>query len=409
MHRLSQGVVAVVFFVLAVSFIFTTATLYNEFSQHSWFTIAVFSSHLFLFFPTFGILALFAFFIPASALLDLCWNHVRYGKIRFLLGTTFLVVVSIGISSALITGVPAVWWLTPETLASDAGQPEGCKPSQSTGTTATQARTCARLPILESVAEVRNVSMQRTGLSPFVRSCKVDDLLEVAPELSQKRHCFITKTKLTAADCCQAQELFRKDLTQLYDQERAHSLTGRAHAMLLPLKIFFLLMILSIGFLLAMWRRTIDKHYAPHTGRIERGILIGAFAMLVWPIANHGYLQSATLLYGIEGVGIYGTISPIMSFLFAAWTLLLVLFFFRQHRRDVEAAGIDAASRIFGGLASGLAFLKYNEIIDFATRVIGSGAEPWVLSMIALLLLAGFAGLFVGIAPANPSASTESA
>ena len=151
-------------------------------------------------------------------------------------------------------------------------------------------------------------------------------------------------------------------------------------------------MVLSIGFLLAVWRRKIDKLYRAYTGRIERGLLVGALAMLVWPISNHGFLQSSTLLYGKAGEGLYAVISPAMSFMFAAWALLLVLFFFRQHQRDIEAAG-----KIGGGIASAVAIVKYNEIIDYATRFIGSGADPWELSLMAILIVGAFAALYIGI------------
>ncbi|MEQ1697790.1 MAG: hypothetical protein ABL901_18315 [Hyphomicrobiaceae bacterium] len=382
MSRNAQGVVAVVFTVLALSFIATTAVLYYEFQDHQWFTIAAFYSHLFIFFPTFGILALFAFFIPASALLDLYWSpHVPYGKIRFMVSTLLLAAVSLGISSTLITGVPAVWWLSPQTLAADKGRPENCA-----------APRCTRLPVMDSVAEVRRVSQHRAGLSPFARPCEADNLMEIPPEQLQKRQCFVTKTKVSAAECCMAQNTFNNDLSKLYADEPAHSVTGKIHAILLPLKVFFLLMVLSIGVLLAVWRRKIDKLYGAYTGRIERGLLVGAVAMLVWPVANHGFLLSSTLLYGKAGEGLYAIISPVLSFMFAAWALLLVLFFFRQHQRDIEAAG-----KIGGGIASAVAIIKYNEIIDYATRFIGSGADPWELSLMAVLIVGAFSALYIGL------------
>lgn len=382
MSRNAQGVVAVVFTLLALSFIATTAVLFYEFKDHQWFTIAAFYSHLFIFFPTFGILALFAFFLPASALLDLYWSsHIPYGKLRFAIATVTMAAVSLAISSTLVTGVPAIWWLSPETLIADKGRPENCA-----------APRCSRLPVMESIAEVRRVSQHRAGLSPFSRPCDADNLMEIPPEQLQKRQCFVTKTKLSAAECCLAQNTFNSDLSKLYSDEPAHSVTGKIHAVLLPLKVFFLLMVLSIGFLLAVWRRKIDKLYRSYTGRIERGLLVGALAMLVWPVSNHGFLQSSTLLYGKVGEGLYATISPVMSFMFAAWALLLVLFFFRQHQRDIEAAG-----KIGGGIASAVAIVKYNEIIDYATRFIGSGADPWELSLMAILIVGAFAALYVGI------------
>lgn len=393
----SRAVVAVVFMMLGLSFVATTAVLYSEFKSHNWFTIAAFYSHLFIFFPTFGILALCAFYIPASALLDLYWNNpnvVPRGRLRFTFWTIVLVLISILISRALVGGdLPAIWWLKPETLATDKGDPVGCSVRQTDKQTQ-----CLRMPILESVAEVRAISQKRNGLSPFVRECRPDPLIETPAELVQLRHCFVTRTKLTAAQCCEAQTRFTVALSQLYGNEARHSVTGHVHTVLLPLKVFFLLMILVIGFLLAMWRRTIDNLYGPFTRRIERGILIGAFAMLVWPIANHGFLQSSSLLYGRYGEGFYAALSPIMSALFLCWTLLLVLFFFRREQRDIEAAG-----KIGGGIASLVFALKYQEIIDYATRFLGSGADPIELAVMAGLLLFALAVL----AAASPIAAAD--
>ena len=381
MQRVSKSVVASVFVALGLSFIATTAVLYWEFKDDNWFTIAAFYSHLFIFFPTFGILALFAFYVPAWTLLDLYLTQVRYGKLRLVAGTAALLVISILISSMLVTGVPAIWWLKPATLDVDIGSAEGCGKPQ-----------CARVAVMESVAEVRRVAQMRMGLSPFARSCDIDPLVEVPAEQTLKRYCFVTKTKLGAAECCQAQQVFTRDLTSLYAQEPTHSLTGRVHAILLPLKIFFLLVILAIGLLLALWRRSIDKLYAACTKPIERGLMIGAIAMLVWPIANHGFLQSSMLLYGKAGEGIYASMSPALSAFFAAWALLLVVFFFRQHERDIEAAG-----KIGGGLASAVAILKYNEIIDYSTRFIGSGIGTPELIAIAILIVMALTALLLGL------------
>jgi hypothetical protein len=398
MSRNAQGVVAVLFVVFAISFIATTAVLFAEFRDHDWFTLAAFYSHLFIFFPTFGILALCAFFIPASALVDLYWNHVKYGRIRFVVATTVLAIASLLLAQAMVAGnVPAIWWLKPETLASDKGDPRGCGAA---------SNACKRQSVMDSVAAVRSISQKRAGLSPFVRECSPDPLVEVAPELMQKRYCFVTKAMTTASECCRSQTVFTEGLSNLYVNEKEHSVTGKVHAVLLPLKIFFLFVILAIGILLALWRRTIDARYADYTGRIERGLLIGALAMLLWPISNHGFLQSSSLLYGKFGEGFYATLSPILSFVFIAWAMLLVLFFFRRHERDIEAAG-----KIGGGIASAVAIIKYNEIIDYATRFLGSGADPLELALLSGLLVTAFVALFSGMGsvgmPKAPATLTD--
>ncbi len=399
MSAQTRAVAAIIFAVLGVSFLVTTATLYSEFRDHDWFTLATLYSHLFIFFPTFGILALCAFYVPACALVDLYWNqpeYVRWGRARFTFGAVVLILMSVMISRALVGGdLPAIWWLKPQTLAADIGDPANCVANPVAGQTQ-----CLRHPIMDSVAEVRAKSKIRNGLSVLVRRCDPDPLIETPQDMAERRYCFVTKTKLTAAQCCDAQTRFSVALTQFYASEQTHSVTGLVHAALLPFKVFFLLMILAIGLLLAMWRRTIDKLYGDHTGRIERGILIGAFAMLLWPISNQGFLQSSSLLYGKYGEGFYSTLSPIMSGSFLIWALLLVLFFFRREQRDLEAAG-----KIGGGIASLVFALKYQEIIDYATRFLGSGADPAELAVLGALLIAGL--VFLSVTAAKPVPDPE--
>ncbi|MDZ4841076.1 MAG: hypothetical protein SH859_02880 [Hyphomicrobium aestuarii] len=398
----TRSIVAIIFVVLGMSFIVTTAVLYTEFRDHDWFTLATLYSHLFVFFPTFGLLALFAFYIPACALLDLYWNNpkvVRYGRLRFALGTTVLILMSVLVARALVGGdLPAIWWLKPQTLAADRGDPAGCV----TDPSATQSA-CLRHPILESVAEVRRQSEKRNGLSVLVRQCDPDPLIETPRALIERRYCFVTKTMLSAAECCQAQTRFSVALTQIYANDGKPSVTSLIHSILLPLKIFFLLMILAIGFLLAMWRRTIDKLYHDDTAGIERGILIGAFAMLIWPISNQSFLQSSSLLYGKYGDGFYSALSPVMSGLFVIWVLLLVVFFFRRTQRDIEAAG-----KIGGGIASLVFALKYQEIIDYATRFLGSGANAVELVVMGALLLTGLVVLTQTTGAQSATAAAES-
>lgn len=400
MSSVTRAIVAIVFAVLGMSFIITTAVLYSEFREHDWFTLATLYSHLFIFFPTFGILALCAFYAPACAFLDLYWNsgRVPFGKLRFAFGTAVLVVLSVLTARALVGGdLPAIWWLKPQTLASDTGAPKGCIANPKAGQTQ-----CLRHPIMESVAEVRRQSQRRNGLSILVRKCDTDPLIETPRDMVELRYCFITKTKLTAAECCAAQTRFTMALSELYASEQQHSVTSLIHTLLLPLKVFFLLMILAIGILLAIWRRTIDDLYGAQTVHIERGILIGALAMLIWPISNHGFLQSSSLLYGKYGEGFYSQLSPLMSGLFVVWVLLLVLFFFRREQRDIEAAG-----KIGGGIASLVFALKYQEIIDYGTRFLGSGADPIELAVLGGALFAGLAAItFMGSAP-KPVASAN--
>ena len=48
---------------------------------------------------------------------------------------------------------------------------------------------------------------------------------------------------------------------------------------------------------------SIDQHYRELVPAIERGVIIGAFAMLLWPIMDYGYQQTANVLFGALDAG----------------------------------------------------------------------------------------------------------
>lgn len=393
---LSLGVrifVVFVFVMLGLTFLATTATLIVEFKDHDWFALAALYSHLFVFFPTFGLLALCAFYVPAAVFTDFYWHHVNHGRLRFSIGFLALILLSLAISRAILSGdVPALFSLTPESFAADAGVPPHCDAA---------AGRCKRASLPATLDAMRLVSGHRVGLSPFVRDCDPDPFMEAAPEQAVKRYCIPARVPLTAAECCKAQALLAGDLARMGADGKANSLTDRVHTALMPLMVFFLLMLLVIGLLLAGWRRQVDRLYGGYSRRIERGVIIGAFAMMVWPLMNHAYLQAVSALYGANSGSLYVELSPLFSLLFGCWALLILLFFFRRHERDAEAA-----AKIAGGIASAVAVLKYNQIIDYSVRLLGAGADPRELIGLGLLLAIAFIALFwVQGARETPAAS----
>lgn len=386
--------VAVLFALLGASFVATTAALMSEFADSGWFAIAAFYSHLFIFFPTIGLLALAAFYVPAVVFVDLYWRHVQWGRARFIAGTVALALASQMIAQLIIGGaVPALWELKPATIAADQGNPRRCADLRSGAsaqdTTPLPQHQCRRVPVMDALLAVRTVSQMHNGLSTFQRACRHDPYVSPSPEQSPRRFCFPSRSFATDAECCTSLALLSRDLTDMYAAEDGdHSLTGRLHRALLPLKVFFLLVLLAIGVLLAVWRRAVDQHFPRYASRIERGVLVGAAAMLLWPITNHAFIQAATVLYGGYGDSVYAKLSPLISLVFGVWALLLVLFFFRQHERDLEAAG-----KIFGGVASVIAVMKYNQIIDYSVRFVGSGADEWEVAVLCGLVVAAFFAL----------------
>src|SRR5215813_2299573 len=90
--------VGLVFLVLGASFLASTGILVNEFRDADWRSMLVVHSHLFLFFPMFGILALAAFYRPAVVFTDLYWTHLRHGKVRYGLGLLAVVGLTLAVT-----------------------------------------------------------------------------------------------------------------------------------------------------------------------------------------------------------------------------------------------------------------------------------------------------------------------
>jgi hypothetical protein len=374
--------IAVVFGIIALSFLSVTAALIYEYRNVEWFTIATFYSHLFIFFPIFGIVAILAFHFPAVVFLDMYWRHIPGGKIRFLIGAVVVAVLSYLISHQILQGTQRSLFEVPiERLLSDAGEPPNCN-----GGTAP----CIRLPGLTGLKNVRRMSQRRIGLSDLVRNCSPDPLIEFVPGKEAKRYCFVSTAATsnpiltTDAECCSAQRAFMAMTNE--DSQKTRSLTGYVQGWTLGLKVFFLLTLVAISAMLAFRRARLEKHYREYMGRIEKGVLIGAVAMLFFPVMNHAFLQSAAMLDVAGGSDNYRGPAPFISFIFGAWALLLLFFFYRRRDKQMEFLG-----RIGGVIASGIAILKYDLIISYFVRYAGSGASPndiWVLAAIALGLLA---------------------
>lgn len=383
--------VFIAYLVLAASFVAGTAVLFWEFGPDNGLLFATHDSHLFLFFPTLGVVALAAFYLPSCAFVDLYWRHVRFGKVRLLLGLAVLSALSYWVASGLMESpYRSVWDLTPQTLAADKNQPVGCGGPN---------RPCERVALLDGVRNVAIVSRQRFGLADFVRTCKKEPLIAFVASSRPNRFCFAstplpegsqsTPPELTSDDdCCRAQESYQSAITQLYQPEAQRSKTGQLHKMMLPAKVFFLLVLLAISILLALHHNNVTKHYSKHISRIEISVLVGAFAMLFFPLMSQGFLQTADALYGAHQEGGFKPMVPVMSFFFGAWALLLLLFFFR--RRDTET---EIAAKLAGVAASMFAVVKYDLIVAGIIRYLGSGAQETSIIVLGALAVIAFLAL----------------
>jgi len=371
----ARAFVFVIYVLLGASFVAVPALLIWEFGPEKALTFVTFDSHLFLFFPTLGLVALAAFYLPSCAFVDMYWRHVRLGPMRFLAGLVLLGAIALQVAAGLTSNPHrSVWDLKPATLAADTSEPAGC------GDT---GQPCARIALIDGVTNLRTVSRNRLGVHEFYRSCRAEPLIAREGTEEPRRFCFAS-TPLSDApplstdgECCQAQQRYQSAIDRLYLDPAEQSITGRIHRLLLPGKVFFLLILLAISVLLTVRHSGVKKHYPDEIARIEIGVLVGAAAMIFFPLMSQAYVQSADALFGVQQKGGFRAIVPLMSFLFGAWAMLLLLFSFRQHDHDLELA-----AKLAGVAASTIAVFKYDILVSIIVRYLGSGADELSVALV---------------------------
>jgi hypothetical protein len=361
--------VAIVFTTLGAAFIASTGLLIHEFQSLDWLTMVVAHGHLFLFFPVFGVLALVAFYVPAVVLTHLYWNHIPYGKLRLTVGT----VVAAGLAWLAAAGLDkeprSIYEALPTALQADKGD-----------------KAQGRVAILEALADLRTRAQDRFGLASFGRPCHRDTMLEPPEEMEKDRYCFPAGDKLKGYECCRVQEAFRAALLNLQKDPATRSLSGTWDTLVfLPIKTFFIATVIAIAGLLAWWRNRIDQLYGNLVAPLERGVIIGAFAMLIWFTMDYGYQQTANVLFGRMQS------SPQLrpSLVLVPWALLLLFYFLRRLGRQGELVG-----QISGVVFAGVAVLRYEQLNDWIVRLVGIGASQWTLVVLLGLAFVGLVALF---------------
>ncbi len=409
MSIVSRIFVFLVFSALAVSFWAMPAVLYWEFSpdwRHPafegalWFDLMTHHSHMFVFFPLFGTVALMAFFLPACVFVDMYFHRARreqndipLARVRFLTGFAVISTIAAAITWTFNAGDEAgLWQLRPDLVRETSATGTPCAVPGADGT-------CLRVTFPIALENVRKVSQQRERLGDLKRNCQPDPLIEDDRAEKPKRFCFVTAKYSTNpgtiapallgdAACCRAMQRFETEARTLYEADPGNrSLLDRLQPATLGLKVFFLLVILAISILLAARRARILSDYPAFAHRIDRGVLIGTAAMLFLPFMNHAYLLSTELLYGpnqpmVDATGVsFYRVPYLLSGAFGVWAFIVMLYFVR--REDKEA---ERTSKIIGTILSGVFVMSYDTIVDYAVRFLGPGAGNQ--SMAALVVLA---------------------
>ena len=369
----ARAFVAVVYVALGACFLTSSAIVIAEFYPVDAFAMLVAHSHLFFFFPLFGVLSLAAFYLPSVVFTHLYWTHLPYGRLRFLVGLAVAAALSLWVAWSLNSTPRAVWEVAPHALGTDRGATVACR---------APGAQCRRAPILEVVAQLRTEAHRRLGLTKFARNCNTDQLLDPPEEMLKQRWCFPAQQLLDGFACCDVQQRLAAAITQLQADPASQSLSARADVVFMPAKIFFIVILVAIGGLLAVWRHKLDEHYGELVPELERRIIIGAIAMLLWPLMDYGYQQTANALFGSTGTQLR------LSLVIAPWTLLL-LFYFLRHLGAYSAI----VGQISGVVVAAVYVLRYESLNDWAVRLLGIGMDAW--TMAALIVLAGVGLLFL--------------
>jgi hypothetical protein len=360
--------VAIAFLTFGASFLASTGLLIYEFWDLDWLTMAVAHSHLFIFFPLLGIVALIAFYVPSVILTHLYWNHVPYGKVRFPVGGLVVAGLAYAFALSLDTEPRSIYEVAPEALLADRGEPAK-----------------GRVPILDALATLRGTAQKRFGLASFGRSCVRDPMLEVPEEMLKERYCFPAKKNLTGEACCKVQAAFAEAVSRLQVRPTTRSISGELDGLIfLPIKTFFILVVVAIAGMLAFWRNRIEQQYRELVPSLERGVIIGGFAMLFWLAMDYGYQQTANVLFGRWTAGPQLRLSLVL----VPWALLLLFYFLRRLGKQGELVG-----QISGVVFAGVAVLRYEQLNDWVVRLFGIGADGWVLTGLIVIALVGLAVL----------------
>ena len=392
--------VAVVFTLLGLSFMASTALLIQEFRDTEWQSLVISHSHLFIFFPTLGIFALAAFYLPSVIFTEFYWFKLgRFGKLRFFVGGCVVVAGALYFANSLGNKeLRAMWEVAPAELkrelaatpqagarCTDVAKVEALRQSRARGEpdrAVDVTKACSRQPILKILADLRDKAQRRSSLSEFSRNCSPDPLLEVPDKHEAERYCFPASAKLNATDCCRIQGELERHVAKLYAGSSTRSESARVEQMLLIAKVFFILVLFVIGIFLLVWRNVLKTTYASHLPAIERGVVLGAIAILFWVLMDYGYQQTTDVLYGRH----YEGINLRLSLSFVPWALLLLFYFMARFGKDLEKV-----SQIATIVGTGYALLRFQQINDISVRLLGSGAAWWHFVVLGVFCVIGLA------------------
>ena len=373
--------VTVLFAALYAAFVGETAVLAYEYADTGLtLRLASLDAQNFIFFPIAGLLAVFGFWRPTVILVDgLGRSAVRGGRAVLAITAIGLGVATWGFAALLADGTArSVYEVSPAALASDVAAPvEGVDANRQT--------------IANTLTSLKILALGPEGLSPYKARCD-REWLQFSPAAQEEKFCVPAGEVLDVATCCRVKTAFRSHINTLAESDP--SLLAQIHRWVLPVKVFFLMLLFMVGVLLVRYRKSLSAAYGERLHDMSFGMAIGGLVMLCWPLLNAAYLETSTLLTGDGNAGAYAVMAPLIALGFGIWAMLLIFFHLRSYPSQVEYA-----ARIGGFIAAAIGVLRYEEITGFLISNLGIGGGVVAIVVFAVAVCALIATVLSGISP----------
>jgi hypothetical protein len=140
----------------------------------------------------------------------------------------------------------------------------------------------------------------------------------------------------------------------------------------------FLVSVIAGAMLVVAHRNRIDQYYAELVPKIERSIIIGAGALLFWPLTD------AAANYSDPVINRDWNFEFRASMIVPFWCLFLVFYLSRRLGRQGEMLW-----KVAGLVFLTAVIILYSDIASWVTRVFGAGMGPGTLATCVVIAVAG--------------------
>lgn len=379
--RITQILVSLVFALLYLAFLAETGLLAREYSGTGLaLRLATLDAQNFIFFPIAGLLALIGFWRPTVLVTDaLARGRIRGGQLVLVFIAAVMAAATWMLSDAFSGGsTRSMYEIAPQALVEDtAGAP--------------LESGAARQSIPDTLTSLKILAIGPEGLAPYQSRCD-REWLRYSPAAQEEKYCIPAGQSLSVADCCSMKTAFREHVNELaYDSP---SELARLHRIVLPVKIFFLVVLFAVGGLLVHYRTRLRALYGDRLEDISFGMAVAGVVMIAWPLLNAAYLETMALLTGDGTSGAYAIMAPLIALGFGIWAMFLIFFHLRTYPSQIAIA-----ARFGGVIGAAIGVLRYEEITGFLISNLGIGGGVVAIVVFAVAVLALLIALFTGVSP----------